>query len=105
MNQHLELAKINSLGAYLLNLLTQTFTPRKNIYDFTHQEAGINYFFNATHQGQEGYLTGQGSKIKLGNYIILSVDEILQIYKVKDISFYASPEDLWTAHLVKVSKS
>jgi hypothetical protein len=104
MNRHLELAKTNGLGAHILNLLNQTFTPRKDIYDFTHQESGINYFFNAVHQGQEAYLTGQGRKIRPGVYILLSVDEVLQTYRVKDVSFYASPEDLWTAHLVKVSR-
>jgi hypothetical protein len=64
----------------------------------------MNYFFDSFNQGMEGHLTGYGEKIKPGVHILLQTDKILQTYEVKEVSFYASPEHPWTAHLVKVNR-
>jgi hypothetical protein len=100
----LDSAKINRLNVHILDLFRQFFTSKKHVYDFTDQEAGVNYFFDSINQGMEGYLTGYGNKIKPGVYILLSIDQNLQTYEVKELNVYASPADLWTAHLVKVNR-
>jgi hypothetical protein len=104
VNGLLDSAKINRLNVHVLDLFNRLFTQKKHIYDLTHQEVGINYFFDSFNQGIEGYLTSQETKIEPGVYVLLSVDSMLQTYEVKEVSSYASPEDLWTAHLVKVSR-
>jgi hypothetical protein len=104
VNGLLDSAKINRLNEHILDLFNRLFTPKKYICDLTHQEAGLNYFFDPFNQGIEGYLTSQETRIKPGVHVLLSVDSMLQTYEVKEVSSYASPEDLRTAYLVKVSR-
>jgi hypothetical protein len=103
MNEHLGSVKINWINEYTQNVFDKLFAPKeKTIHDFTDQEAGINYFFDSFNRGIEGYLTSQEEKINPGVLIRLRVDKIPQTYEVRKVNFYASPADMWTAHLVKV---
>jgi hypothetical protein len=106
MNGHLETPKFNWIYEYILNPFHQLFAANKKntIYDYTCKESGVNYFFDTFNQGMEGYLTSQEEKIKEGVFILLYVDETPQTYQVREVSFYASPADMWTAHLAKVKK-
>jgi hypothetical protein len=104
MNENWESAKANRLNTYTLNVFNLFFSPKKIVYDFTHQEAGIDYSFESFNNGMQGYLTSQGKNIKPGVYITLFVDSTLHEYEVREVSFYTSPEDMWTAHLVKTKR-
>lgn len=104
MNENCESPKTNRLNTYTLNVFNPFFPPKKITYDFTHQEAGVDYSFESFNHGIQGYLTGQGGNIKPGVYISLYIDKILHEYEVREISFYSSPEDMWTAHLVKANR-
>jgi hypothetical protein len=104
MNENLESVKATRLNTHILNVFNAFFPSKKIIYDFTHQEAGVDFSFESFNHGIQGYLTAQGGNIKPGVYISLCIEKILHEYEVREVSFYSSPENMWTAHLVKANK-
>jgi hypothetical protein len=104
MAERLASTKSNRFNAFILYVYSYFFVSKSTILDFTLREDGIDYIFESFNQGVQGYLTIQCDSIKPGIYVLLSVDGSHQKYEVREVSFYASPEDMCVAHLVRIGR-
>jgi hypothetical protein len=104
MSEPLVTTKTNGLSSFIQNLSHCFFAPRKSVFDFTDREAGVDYFFESIGQGNQGCLVIQCESIKPGVHVLLCIEDVIQRYEVREVSFYASPPDMCTALLVGIGK-
>jgi hypothetical protein len=102
MDEQFVLTKTNGFNVIVQNIYNYFFAPKITVFDFTDREAGTDYSFDFSNQDGQGYLTIQCEKIRPGVHIILCTDNVPQKYEVREVSFYASPEGMCTALLVRV---
>jgi MioC protein len=95
----------NSIKSYLLHwslsILKNRSTNSKRkpkTHDYRKLVAGQDYIFEPIEGGDQAYLTGQGKRVKRGDYLILS-----DRYQVEEIDYYANPPDMWIALLKRVT--
>lgn len=93
----------NSAWASWLTQAVRYFFKPTKIHDYRDFVAGVDYVFE-TIPGtiNQAYMTAQRKKVSPGDHIILMQDEILEKYCVEEITYYACPNDMWIALLVKV---
>ena len=75
------------------------FSPKPRTHNLTDQIENVNYEFEQI-DGERAQMTGYGKGIHPGDYIILTKEQIR--YRVEAIEYYANPDNLWTAVLLKV---
>lgn len=99
------IAMFHSVLSQLQVKLQQQIKPRRRpkIHDYTQDEWGSNYIFEAIEGGNRGYMTGQGQGIKLGDYVLLSDQTSPCQYQVEKIDYYSNQPDIWIALLKNVS--
>jgi MioC protein len=77
------------------------FKNQKHDYRCLH--SGIDYVFEPINTGIKGYMTGVGEGVKSGDWIILEYQKQTFSYQVKEIDYYSSPANMWTALLQVIS--
>lgn len=83
-------------------LLSFVNLKRQRIHNFTHQESGVEYVFDAIdEQAIKGYMTAQGRGVKPNDIIVMIQNSHPQRYRVETIEYYASPADMWVALLTR----
>ena len=103
MNPYTEQARANERADFPhTNRVDSLLCRGKKNHDFTLQEPDIDFCFEPFSQNTQGYLTGQGSDVKLGDFITLKVDSLSQKYVIEEMDFYSSPDDMWVARVVRV---
>lgn len=93
--------KIHTWLSIIKRLLVRS-QPNNKTHDYTKYSERNNYIFEPTEGGNRGYLTGQGSGIKRGDYLILSDGSHCHRYQVEEIDYYSNPPDMWVASLKKI---
>lgn len=79
---------------------------RQKTHHYERYENGVDYVFEAIDPGgAKGYMTGQGRGIQSGDILTLRQNNQLISYQVETIDYYASPDDMWVALLVKIQVS
>jgi hypothetical protein len=89
-------AKVRHI-AWLESLLSLTKSPK--IHDYRQYESGIDYVFELVDNTDIGYMTGQGTGIKPGDYLLLLINHQVCKYQIKEIDYYSNPSDMWIASL------
>jgi MioC protein len=70
-------------------------------HDFSRRYWGHDYVFNPIDGGKRGDMQGWGEHILPGDYLILqNVRNETTRYKVKSITYYTDPDDMWEAKVV-----
>lgn len=69
-------------------------------HDFSRAIRGEDYVFEPIGESLRAYITGYGSGMKVGDYLILREGFDRCRYQVEEIDYYSNPEDMWIA-LVK----
>ncbi len=49
-------------------------------------------------------MTGYGTELKIGDYLILQDGLYCYRYQIEEIDYYSSPEDMWIASLDRVKQ-
>lgn len=75
---------------------------QRKVHDFTRFEQGQDYVFDPI-DATQGYMTGQGKRIRRGDYILLQPRSEVEWYQVEAIDYYANPSDMWIALLLRVN--
>jgi hypothetical protein len=104
MGEQLVSTKTNGFNGIIQSIYHYFFAPKITVFDFTDREEGTDYSFDSSNQEGQGYLTIQCEKIEPGVHILLCVDNVPQKYEVIEASFYASPEGMCTALLVRIAR-
>jgi hypothetical protein len=79
-------------------------TRRKfKTHDYRRLVCGEDYVLEMKDESNCGYMTGQGSGIKCGDYLVLANNHELARYQIKEIDYYSNPPDLWIALVKKVA--
>jgi MioC protein len=75
---------------------------KSRVHDYTPYQHGIDYVFETIDGNEEkGYMTGQGKRIKPGDYIVLQQGSVVEQYLIERIDYYSNPSDIWIALLSK----
>ncbi|NMG20010.1 hypothetical protein DP116_11290 [Brasilonema bromeliae SPC951] len=83
-------------------ILRKTEKKHSKTYDYTQYVSGRDYIFESIDNQAKGYMTGQGTGIKRGDYIILCHSSRTCRYQVEDIDYYSEPPNMWIALLQEV---
>ncbi len=106
MNPRVEQADSTEYAVFSpAHLIRTLFGRSRKIHDFTLQEPDIDFSFEPFSQNAQGYLTGQGSGIRPGDFVVLKINSLPQKYEVKEMDFYSSSDVMWIARLVRVRPS
>ena len=71
-------------------------------HDFSRAIRGQDYIFEPIDDGLRAYITGYGSGMKVGDYLILREGFDRCRYQVEEIDYYSNPEDMWIASVKQV---
>jgi hypothetical protein len=75
---------------------------KSRVHDYTPYQHGIDYVFETIDgDAQKGYMTGQGKRLKPGDYIVLQQGSAMEQYLIEKIDYYSNPSDIWIALLSK----
>ena len=87
-----------------LKIELQRIKPRRQpkTHDYSRAQLGSDYIFETIEEGQQGYMTGQGQGMKLGDYVLLPDNSYPCQYQVEKIDYYCNQPDIWIALLRKV---
>lgn len=75
-------------------------TRKPKTHNYTKLLCDRDYSFESIGEGS-GYMTGQGSGVKKGDYLLLRMGGD-RVYQVEEIDYYSNLRDMWMA-LLKAS--
>ncbi|HAA32465.1 MAG TPA: hypothetical protein DCE56_38160 [Cyanobacteria bacterium UBA8553] len=98
----------NSFWQNILRFLFHLNSPYQGksskTHDYTRTIKKQEYVFEPIDQGRRGYMTGYGTELKIGDYLILQDGLYCYRYQIEEIDYYSSPEDMWIASLDRVKQ-
>ena len=71
-------------------------------HDFSRAVKGQDYLLEPIGESLRAYMTGYGSGMKVGDYLILREGFDCCRYQVEEIEYYSNPEDMWIASVKQV---